>query len=156
EISQCPVCHVAGRKRHILDVTFAPTNESASACVGLLYCGDCGARYAVPAVPVDYEHIDEGGMRYYVEQGAGLDAMLDIFAALDARPISRYLEIGCSFGFAMEYARRSLGWQVSGFDPGFIAATGKRMLGLPIERRSFDNDAVYESAFDVVFCSEII
>lgn len=137
-------------------MTAAPANEAAAARIRLLHCVECGVRYAVPAVPVDYQHIDEGSMRYYVEQGAGLDAMLEIFTALDARPIGRYLEIGCSFGFAMEYARRALGCQVSGFDPGFIAATGKRKLGLPIKRRSFDKDAVPESTFDVVVCSEVI
>jgi SAM-dependent methyltransferase len=156
ERSQCPVCHVDGSKCHLLDVTFAPTNEATTHQVRLLHCVYCGARYIVPAVPVDYEHSDENGMRYYVEQGAGLDVMLEIFSKLDTRPINRYLEVGCSFGFAMEYARRSLGWQVLGFDPGFVAAAGKRMLGLPIKRRSFDKDAVPEGAFDVVFSSEVI
>ena len=59
-----------------------------------------------------------------LEQGAGIRAMLEPLLLADARPIRSYLEIGCSFGFGLDYARRILGWQVRGFDPGFIAAAG--------------------------------
>ena len=156
-MSPCPACHAGGRKRHLLDVTLATTDDvGATQRIAFLECGGCGARYGDPPVSVDYQDIDQDGMRYYVEQGAGIDVMLESFSALDSRPINRYLEVGGSFGFSMEYARRSLGWEVLGFDPGFVAAAGRRMLGLPIVSRLLDRDAVPEGAFDVVLCSEVI
>jgi SAM-dependent methyltransferase len=153
-VSPCPACHAGGRKRHLLDTSFDVAG--AARTVALLQCGDCGARYADPVVAVDYHDIDQDGMRYYVEQGAGIDVMLEPFGLLDRRPVATYLEIGCSFGFAMAYARRALGWEVLGFDPGFVAAAGRRMLGLPIESRLLDEEAVPEGGFDLVFCSEAI
>jgi SAM-dependent methyltransferase len=153
-VSPCPACHADGRKRHLLDTSF--DSAGAARTVALLQCGDCGARYADPVVAVDYHDIDQDGMRYYVEQGAGIDVMLEPFALLDRRPVSKYLEVGCSFGFAMAYARRALGWEVLGFDPGFVAAAGRRMLGLPIESRLLDQAAVPQGTFDLVFCSEAI
>lgn len=155
-VSRCPVCHVDGAKRHVLDSSFVIPGETAETRVALLRCAACGARYADPVIAVDYHDIDQHGLRYYVEQGAGIDVMLEVFSALDDRPVARYLEIGCSFGFAMDYARRMLGWQVLGFDPGFVAASGRRMLGLPIEPRLFDRGAAPQEGFDVVFCSEVI
>jgi SAM-dependent methyltransferase len=154
-MSQCPACHAGGSKRHLLYTT-SPSADGAARRIALLQCDSCGARYADPIVSVDYHDVDQDGMRYYVEQGAGIDVMLEPFAMLDRRPVKRYLEIGCSFGFAMEYARRALGWEVLGFDPGFVAAAGRRMLGLPIEPRLLDKGAVPEGGFDVVFCSEVI
>lgn len=154
--SRCPVCHADGYKRHVLDAGFSIAGGAAGQRVALLECGVCGARYSDPALAVDYHDVDQEGVDYYVQQGAGIDVMLDMFGLLDGRPIERYLDVGCSFGFAMEYALRSLGWEVLGFDPGFVAAAGRRMLGLPIESRLLDRDAVPRGAFDVVFCSEVI
>jgi SAM-dependent methyltransferase len=155
-IAHCPACHAGDTKRHLLDVAFAASDAFPPQHIALLRCDDCGARFADPIVSVDYQDIDQDGMRYYVEQGAGIDVMLEVFSALDRRPVKRYLEVGCSFGFAMEYARRALGWEVLGFDPGFVAAAGRRMLGLPIESRLLGEGAVPQGAFDVVFCSEVI
>jgi 2-polyprenyl-3-methyl-5-hydroxy-6-metoxy-1,4-benzoquinol methylase len=156
-LSRCPACHVDGRNRHLLDTTLSPDNHATNTqSIALLQCGNCGARFADPVVAVDYQDADQEGMRYYVEQGAGIDVMLEVLSLLDQRPVKRYLEVGCSFGFAMEYARRALGWEVLGFDPGFVAAAGKRMLGLPIESRALEKGTVPQGAFDVVFCSEVI
>jgi SAM-dependent methyltransferase len=113
-------------------------------------------RYCDPLRSVDYETADLEGLKYYLEQGAGIDAMLEPLSLVDGRPIERYLEIGCSFGFAMDYARRMLGWRVRGFDPGYIAATGKELLDLSIDNAYFDAASVSQGEADLVLCSEVI
>jgi hypothetical protein len=56
----------------------------------------------------------------------------------------------------MDYAHRMLGWRVRGFDPGYIAATGKKLLDLPIDNAYFDAASVSEGEADLVLCSEVI
>ncbi len=144
--SCCPVCGSAGSKQRLLDIKGDHRGESvlSTDVVAFLRCPSCEVRYCDPLRSVDYETGDSEGLKYYLEQGAGIDVMLEPLSLVDRRPIKRYLEIGCSFGFAMDYARRMLGWQVRGFDPGFIAVTGKELLDLPIDNAYFDAASVGE------------
>ena len=128
----------------------------AADVVAFLRCPSCEVRYCDPLRSVDYETADLEGLKYYLEQGAGIDTMLEPLSLVDGRPIKRYLEIGCGFGFAMDYAHRMLGWRVRGFDPGYIAATGKELLDLPIDNNYFDAASVSEGEADLVLCSEVI
>src|SRR5204862_359321 len=138
--SACPVCDMAGNHRAVLEMTLGRRAGEAlgARTIVLLQCPACQARYCRPMCSVAYEEADRDGLKFYLEQGAGVAPMLEPLSLVDARPIARYLEIGCSFGFAMDYAHRILGWQVLGYDPGFIAGAGKELLGLPIENRFFD------------------
>ncbi len=122
----------------------------------ILQCPACELRYCEPLVSVDYSEVDHDGLKFYLDQGAGIDVMLELLSLVDGRSIHSYLEIGCSFGFVMEYARSILGWEVRGFDPGVIAATGKTVLGLPIENTYFDVSDGHEGDVDLIYCSEVI
>ena len=51
---------------------------------------------------------------------------------MDTKGVRNYLEIGCGFGFVLDFARHAFGWQVAGIDPGIIARTGERVLDLDI------------------------
>src|SRR5207248_776406 len=125
-----------GLKRRIVQ-TVSTSFSGQRSTIGLLQCPGCQARYADPLCAANYHDADRHGLKFYLEQGAGIRAMLEPLSLADSRPIHRYLEIGCSFGFVMDYARQVLGWQVRGFDPGFIAAAGKQQLQLPIENAYF-------------------
>jgi len=151
--SNCPVCAMQGMKQPVLQI-FGGRGGSRSAVI--LQCAACQARYADPMHPADYEKVDRDGLKFYLEQGAGIRTMLEPFLLADARPIRRYLEIGCGFGFVMDYGRRMFGWQVQGFDPGFIAAAGREALALPIENRYFAGVGPKDAKFDLVFCSEVL
>lgn len=148
----CPVCGRADGQRRILDLTGAVAVDR----IGLLQCGACEARYADTLQSADYRDADRNGLKFYLEQGAGIRTMLEPLRLVDGRPIRRYIEVGCSFGFVLDYARRVLGWQVSGFDPGFIASCGRDSLGLPIKNCYFEGLHPGEPPADLLFCSEVI
>jgi SAM-dependent methyltransferase len=155
--SVCPLCGVAGNKRVILEMALASGGDAPdSARTSLLHCGNCSVRYCMPLLSVDYEEVDRDALKFYLEQGAGIVSMLETFSLIDDRPIANYLEIGCSFGFAMDYARRVLGWRVRGYDPGGIAAAGKRLLWLPIRNRFFRGIGPFGAKANLVLCSEVI
>src|ERR1035437_4500644 len=57
--------------------------------------------------------------RFYVHLGAGIDAMIrPVAAALRLMPDARtFLDVGCGFGFAVDFAGRLFGLDAFGFDP---------------------------------------
>ncbi len=156
--SSCPVCGSGHSKEVSFEIRVDHLGQGVLSpdVVAFLRCPSCEVRYCDPLRSVDYEIADLEGLKYYIEQGAGIDVMLEPLLLVDGRPIERYLEIGCSFGFAMDYLHRMLGWQVRGFDPGYIAATGKELLDLPIDNAYFEAASVSEGEADLVLCSEVI
>lgn len=156
--SICPLCGAGGTKRHLLEMSLHGGLQEIldSAWINVLQCPACELRYCEPLRSVDYSEADQEGLRFYLDQGAGIDVMLEPLSLIDGRPVRRYLEIGCSFGFVMDYARSVLGWEVQGFDPGVIAALGKKTLGLPIENAYFDATDDRQRDIDLVYCSEVI
>lgn len=153
----CPACrHAGGMAREFSYSAESLRQLSGTDRVAILRCPACGVRFCDPLTSVDYHDADERGAKFYLESGAGIDVMLEALALADARPVARYLEIGTSFGFIMDYARRMLGWEVRGFDPGALARLGRETLKLPIENSFFQSGTGFDGWADLVFCSEVI
>jgi phosphoadenosine phosphosulfate reductase len=74
---------------------------------------------------------------YYVEQGAGIDLIVAPLLRLAPRTVRHCLEIGGSFGFALDFCRYAFGWEVLEVDPSPLAAAGAEALGLPLRRAYF-------------------
>ena len=71
--------------------------------------------------------------------------------------VPRCLEIGCGFGFALDFSRYAFGWEVLGVDPSPLAGAGGEALGLPVFRTYFNADLdLGPEPFDLVLCSEIL
>lgn len=153
----CPNCRAAGPKRPVLDVGLAPVGLPRRVW-RLLRCASCTARfYADPPMP-DYagdEMLSRGRLELYIQQGAGIAALCRPLLRLSLPPGTRLLEIGCGFGFALDFARHALGWTVQGIDPALMAEAGRTRLGLPIDHRLFDAREP-GAAWDVVMAAETI
>ncbi len=129
--------------------------------VRLLRCSSCGAGFVHAPQLLDYREIDRIGagmaVDYYVEQGAGIDAMASLLLRLGGGDGRRLLEVGCAYGFALDFARSALGWRVQGVDPSPLAAEGAEALGVPIARAALDaSTRLAFDAFDGVLASEIL
>jgi len=102
--------------------------------------------------PAVRDHIN-----FYVELSAGIDVMADLLYKVRTRDVRNYLEIGCGFGFVLDFARHAFGWRVAGVDPGIIARTGQKDLDLEIAP-----DCVIPGydfggrRFDLIRCSEVV
>jgi len=152
----CPVCGHQGPKRARL--TADPTIEGSPA-VTLLDCPGCGSAFYDNLVAPDYE--DEAGydgakIKFYMEQGAAIDMMIEPLLRFDPRRVKRFLEIGCGFGFSLDFAQRALGWTAKGMDPAPIAEAGRDTLDLDIESAYFTDDTALPEPYDIVMCSEVI
>ena len=152
----CPACTDTGPKSVRLKVRSAvpPCPE-----LPLVMCGRCATAFFPTLQPPEYEtvHATEAALAFYLEQGAGIDVMAEPLAAIDSAKVRRYLEVGCGFGFSLDFARTVFGWSVKGIDPGFAARAGRDQLGLDIASIYLNTPAdAGAEPFDLVLCSEVV
>lgn len=152
----CPACHTHGLMEKQLDASppFEPKKRYA-----LFECSDCGTLHYPDARPFKYESRKDADIarKFYLEVGAGLDAMIAPLAWAEPEKVSSYLEVGGGYGFSVDFASRALGWRARNIDPSFIAGVGAQDLGhdhVP-EYLSADNP-LPDGPFDRVLSSEVI
>jgi len=152
----CPACGETSVMEKHLDASppFEPRKRYA-----LYACGPCGTLHYPDAPPFEYESRKDADIarKFYVEIGAGLDAMIAPLAWAEPERVKSYLEVGGGYGFSVDFAARGLGWRAANIDPSFIARTGAADLGhkhLP-EYLSADNP-LPDGPFDRVLSSEVI
>jgi len=122
-------------------------------------CGDCHSLFMLPRDRVAYENAEEAGfsIKFYAEKGAGIDVMLGPLARVPFTAATRYLEIGCSFGFSLDFLGWRHGLAGTGIDPSPLAAAGRQHLGLNILSGYFDAGMAERlGPQDVIYCSELI
>lgn len=156
----CPVCRAAGPKRFVLAV---PSQLPPHPSLRLYACDVCGS-LSFPDVPVPSyvsapgpATASQAAIKFYLEQGAAPDVMVEPLFWLDRQTIHRYAEVGCGFGFGLDFAREALGWSVQGYDPSPAAAAGRELLDLPITPDYLGPDTLQDvSPFDLILASEVI
>jgi SAM-dependent methyltransferase len=152
----CPVCGVRGEKDFVLA---AKPSWRVGSFLDLLACPNCESKFFPDFEPPKYEQFDdfEAYLKFYLEIGAGIDQLVGHLFVVPLGPDARYLEIGCGFGFALDFARRALGLGVLGVDPSPFAAAGVRILGLPIITDYLRQDTdLGGGRFDLVVASEVV
>ncbi len=159
---KCPACHTTQTMQTRRSVA---SPYSAHRRFRLYDCTFCGtAHFPDIAAPIyeDQSHgVDEqeytAPKKFYVEQGAGFEAMIAPFFWARNPAIKTLLEVGCGYGFSLDFAGRALGWKAEGIDPSHIARHGAKELGLPIMDGYLGADTKLENMpFDLVFSSEVI
>jgi SAM-dependent methyltransferase len=152
--ARCPLCGVEGAKGAVLSTDHVLPGHPP---VTLLRCPACGAAFLQDLTPPDYEIVVAEMLDYYVEQGAGIDLIVAPLLRLPPWTIRRCLEVGCSFGFALDFSRYAFGWEVLGVDPSPLAAAGAEALGLPVRRSYFGADLdLGPEPFELAICSEVL
>ncbi|WP_245987097.1 class I SAM-dependent methyltransferase [Azospirillum thermophilum] len=150
----CPACEDAGAKRIRLKVRspWPPHDEQP-----LVVCQSCGTAFHPTMGQPPYEAVLDPLVDVYLEQNAGIDVMAELLAAVDPAGVRRYIEIGCGFGFLLDYARTAFGWEARGFDPGYSARLGREVLGVDIQHVYLHSAAdAGAEPFDLALCAEVI
>jgi 2-polyprenyl-3-methyl-5-hydroxy-6-metoxy-1,4-benzoquinol methylase len=121
-------------------------------------CPRCGTVFQLDFTVPQYEsyNASSASVKFYVEQGAGLESLVLPVCIARTRPIQSYLEVGCGFGFGLDFARHSFGWQVRGIDPSPIADQGRRIFGLPIEHRYLTQREAGGATYDAIAALEVL
>ena len=150
----CPLCGEEGSKGAVLSADHVLPGHPR---ITLLRCPACGVAFLEDLTVPDYETSLAEQLDYYVEQGAGIDCIVAPLLRVPPGSVRRCLDIGCSFGFALDFGRFAFGWEVLGVDPSPLAAAGAEALGVPIRRTYFGTDLdLGPEPFDLVLCSEIL
>jgi SAM-dependent methyltransferase len=152
---KCPVCS------HLGDISlFLSINSAVPPHLEISFanCPICRSVFQLDFAAPPYEsiHALPTFLKFYVEQGAGLDVLvMPAFIARD-RTAGRYLEIGCGFGFGLDFAHRAFGWHVRGIDPSPIAQEGRKLLTLNIESRYLSASDAGKSIYDAIGAVEVL
>jgi SAM-dependent methyltransferase len=151
--ARCPICNETGWKQAVLSTDHVLAGHGP---VTLARCL-CGVAFLLDQDAPDYEHGLIETLDYYVEQGAGIDLIVEPLLRLAPGTVRRCLEVGCSYGFALDFGRSAFGWEVVGVDPSPLAEVGSEALGVPVHRCYFDADLdLGPEPFDLALCSEVV
>jgi SAM-dependent methyltransferase len=153
----CPACGASESKMSVLQ-TASVIAEKRSVALTLVVCPTCRTRYWTDLGVFHYEDADgySWSSRFYVEQGASLDDLIEPIARLSAAGIHDCLEIGCGFGFSLDAGRVLFGWRTVGVDPSPLAHAGKASLDIDIRPIYADAETELGGPFDLVYGSEVI
>jgi SAM-dependent methyltransferase len=153
----CPNCDAIVGKTPALTVSWQTLNNPARESE-LLHCPACTCRfYRDQSVP-DYAApglLDYGRVPFYVQQGAGISLITHPLTRLTRPTGSRYVEVGCGFGFALDFAVRARGWRGHGIDPSALSELGGRQLGLDITL-GYLHEQNLLAEYDIVMSAETI
>lgn len=154
----CPNCGSGDAKTLVLTVDVQLPDNPAKR-LRVLRCPACTANFYDSQVPPDYAEPalnNRGRVPFYVEQGAGVSLITRPLAQIRRGAGTAYMEVGCGYGFGLDYAINTKGWTGVGIDPAPLAALGRDALNLPIELRYLRDDDEARGTFDVVMGSEVI
>lgn len=158
----CPACHA----QSIMQTKRAVATPYSQRRRYRLYdCPKCQSSHFPDIQAPPYEDQSHGARednfiapkKFYVEQGAGIDSMIAPFFWVEQKTINSFLEVGCGYGFSLDFAGHALNWDVQGIDPSHIARHGAKELGITIIDGYLDADTELDGMpFDLVYSSEVI
>lgn len=102
---------------------------------------------------------------FYLDVGAGIEEMIDPIARFSGStqydsPSGKtrsFLELGCGFGFAVDYTRKILGWQSEGIEPSSYGCIGSKGLGIKIDATLLGEGSDADGRkFDCIYASEVL
>jgi len=126
----------------------------------LVECASCGTMYYLgddPVVGYDFVGFAQDYWYSYVQNGAGITAMLEPLLAIGRSRERDLLDIGCGFGFVPDFWQRSGFGAAIGLETSSYGKIGREKLGVEIFP-AYYNDAkeIAGRKFDYVFSSEVL
>jgi SAM-dependent methyltransferase len=117
-------------------------------------CAHCDSIQLVDE-PQDFAATEET-MNTYIEAAAGIGSLAMVFADVDHSVSNRVLDIGCSYPFALDFARHTYGWDVVGVEPSPAGQRGARELGIDVRQEYLTADTAVGDDFLTIIASEVI
>jgi len=151
----CPVCGSRDPARPVLGVR---SLADPSLPLTLLRCASCESLFYDPPDIRDFSDLDqkrEDFWRFYVEAGGGV--WETIWPILAARDRGRLLDVGCGFGFALDFWQRTGRGEAIGVELADYGRIGAEQLGVTIHSEFLEHCAALAGQrFDIVYASEVI
>ncbi|WP_081440107.1 class I SAM-dependent methyltransferase [Yoonia vestfoldensis] len=123
-------------------------------------CQQCGTAYFTDDDPVDGYDTQDFAQDYwynYVQNGAGISAMLEPIFALKSNPTGSLLDIGCGFGYVPHFWQTMGRGDAIGLEMSAYGRIGAEKLGITVVPEYYANaEAIKDRRFDYVYSSEVI
>lgn len=158
----CRACHGTRLTPYVRASHMGITTEPEDCEILFHKCQDCGSLNDFSEEVVFYEkEQDTLFMNYYIDTIAGLDEMLEPIGsyadAIGETEGKSFLELGCGFGFVVDYAAKCRGFRAAGVEPGGYGRLGQQSLGADISAALLGEGSHHDrESFDIIFCSEVI
>jgi SAM-dependent methyltransferase len=125
----------------------------------LYKCDKCDLVFYDPFPDINYEsHTDSiSSLKDYVHLNVNIEGM--IYLLLDniqEGKVTSMLEVGCGFGFTLDFAKRVLNMDVVGYEPSLYGEIGAKELNLNIKRTYLTKDDLRDKKYDIIFLSEVL
>ncbi len=154
---RCTVCGHLGPHVPILAV---PGMAPPHPLLTLVRCAGCGSGFYDPPGIHDFSDLNQDRdefWRFYIEAGGGVwETIWPLLAVADdtARTL---LDVGCGFGFAVDFWKRTGRGDAVGVELAEYGRMGARMLDVPIYHELLQDCAPLAGRrFDLVYASEVI
>lgn len=152
----CPVCRSAQRIP-LLEVKNTTFHKSH---LHMALCTACGSAYFTdhsPVIGYNQKNFEEDYWLNYVQNGAGISAMLEPLLAIDRPRQGNLLDVGCGFGYVPHYWQESGYGKAIGLESAAYGAVGASKLGITILPEYYASaTSLHGKKFDYVFSSEVI
>src|SRR5690349_4147011 len=152
---RCPVCGTENGHAAVLDV---PSMLPHATILRLFRCGGCSSLIYDPPDIADFSDLagdQDTFWRFYVEVGGGV--WETIWPILAAARRGSLLDVGCGFGFALDFWQRAGRGEAVGLELANYGRRGAAMLGVTIHGELLQHcTALAGRRFDVVYASEVI
>lgn len=145
----CRVCGAHGEGRLIARITALAQHD-----LPLVRCSECGSIDILDS-PLDSSPTD-ASVDGYVEAGAGIGTIMDSLLLADPSNVTRFLDVGCNYGFALDLGRFFYRWDVLGIEPSLSGNRGARELGLDIRHEYLTGESAIGDGFDLILASEVV
>lgn len=152
----CPCCGSGGP--HAL-VVGAPNPWAPGETLRFYRCAGCRSLLVPEGTFHDFSDAEASpfSVRHYIQLGAGIDAMIRPAEQARRPDASRLLDVGCGFGFTLDYWRHVVGNEAVGVEPSAFGRLGAEMLGVDLHVALLaDVPSLHGRVFDVVLSSEVI
>ena len=153
----CPICESMGPHRPVLEaLSMAPPHPLLT----YLRCPHCGSGHFHPPGITDFSELTQSVdefWRFYVEVGGGVWETIWPILAEPRRGARTLLDVGCGFGFAVDYWQRMMDGDAVGVELADYGRIGAQHLGIKVyDKLLQDIPELAGRRFDVVSASEVI
>ena len=154
--SNCPMCC----DTHAMQVLSVNNMKYKINALHLSQCLACGTLYFVdenPVIGYDFNGFNQDYWYNYVQNGAGISAMLEPLLAISSSIEGDLLDVGCGFGFVPHYWEKMGHGVAVGLETSLYGKIGSEKLGTNIIPKYYkDAIEIDGRKFDYVFSSEVI
>lgn len=154
--NRCPICK-ASAAEPMLKVSDTPLQRRDLHMSRCLHCGTGYFTEEHPVLGYDNEDFESDYWYNYVQNGAGITAMLEPLLAIDRSRSGKLLDVGCGFGFIPHiWSECGFGDSV-GLEVSRYGREGRDKLGIRLIPKYYaDATEIHGERFDYVYSSEVI